>query len=450
MTHYRALAFKVVLAATVALSVGFGTATVAGQSAGAEQFNETYGGSAGDGATSVVQTSDGGYAFVGSTESFGSGSGDAWLIKTDANGNVEINKTYGGTGDDNAESLVQTSDGGYAITGITRSFGSGSGDAWLIKTDANGAEQFNVTFGGSGLDKANSGIQTFSGGYAIAGSTNSFGSGFEDAWLIKTDANGAEQFNVTFGGSDFDEARSVVQTVEFDPRGNLNIEYALAGETRSFGSGKSDAWLIQTDGNGNEIFNKTFGGSGSDEASSLVVSNGYALAGETVSFGNDAWLIKTDPSGNEVFNETFGGTSSDTAYSVVKTQDGGFALAGQTSSFSSGGPFSDNAWLIKTNLFGIKQFSETFGETNLDTAQSVVQTQDGGYALAGLTASFGSVSDDAWLIKVSGENPFTQPLISRFNSPPTNTGNLDGALYEDLSGDGDGTDVTQTVAVIRL
>jgi len=101
-------------------------------------MNETYGGSGPDGASSVAETSDGGYALAGFTVSFGPGSGDAWLIKTDESGNLEMNETYGGPGDDGVNSVVQTSDGGYALAGSTKSFGSGDFDAWFIKTDSEG------------------------------------------------------------------------------------------------------------------------------------------------------------------------------------------------------------------------------------------------------------------------------------------------------------------------
>jgi hypothetical protein len=157
---------------------------------GQQVWNRTYGGTKDDEAYSLVQTGDGGYALAGQTNSSGAGGYDAWLVKTDANGNMLWNKTYGGTGWDGATSLVQTGDGGYALAGQTNSFGAGSNDFWLVKTDANGNMLWNKTYGGTGDDGAYSLVQTGDGGYALAGYTKSSGAGGYDAWLVKTDASG--------------------------------------------------------------------------------------------------------------------------------------------------------------------------------------------------------------------------------------------------------------------
>ena len=153
----------------------------------AQGFNRTYGGTGHDYAYDLVQTSDGGYALLGYTFPNPIGNINSWLVKTDANGNMEWNKTYGGTSSDYAKALVQTIDGGYALAGSTESFGAGAADYWLVKSDAEGNVQWNKTYGGTGDDKAEALVQTSDGGYALAGGSGSFGTA--DFWLVKTDEN---------------------------------------------------------------------------------------------------------------------------------------------------------------------------------------------------------------------------------------------------------------------
>jgi hypothetical protein len=256
-------------------------------------WNQTYGGPNIDQALAMVQTSDGGYALAGYTESFGSGSYDCWLIKTDAFGNMIWNQTYGGDGGEVASSLVETSDGGYALGGQTT---SGEGyDFLLIKTDSSGNMEWNQTFGGTGWDQAYSLVETSDGGYALAGRTNSFGAGSYDAWLVKTDSNGNVQWNQTYGGLGWDEAQSLVETSDGG--------YALAGRTNSFGAGDYDFWLVKTDAYGDIVWNQTYGESNIDQALAIVQTSddGFALAGKTKSFGagdyDDVLLVKTDEHG---------------------------------------------------------------------------------------------------------------------------------------------------------
>jgi hypothetical protein len=257
---------------------------------------------------------------------------------------VEWSQTYGGIEDDGALHLVyvvETSDGGFAVTGNTKSFGTGNTDFWLIKTDESGNMEWNKTYGGVDFDIPYGLIQTSDGGYALAGETKSFGIGVSDFWLVKTDAYGNMLWNKTYGGAEGDHASSLIETSDGG--------FALAGSTTLIILEKYGTLLVKTDDFGNMEWNQTYE---ETRASSLIETpNGFALAGGTYSLGesSDFWLAKTDASGNMVWSRIYGGDERDAAESVVQTSDGGYALVGTTESFASGWT---ECWLIKTDDLG--------------------------------------------------------------------------------------------------
>ncbi len=311
---------------------------------GNKQWGKTFGGSDDDWGYSVQQTTDGGYIIAGivGSNSFLDHHGDVYLIKTDALGNVQWEKTFGGSGDDWGCSVQQTTDGGYIITGCTES-GAGDDDVYLIKTDALGNVQWEKTFGGSGDDWGCSIQQTTDGGYIISGMTASYGAGGCDVYLIKTDALGNNQWEKTFGGSSYDDSGSVQQTTDGG--------YIIAGGTESCGAGSCDVYLIKTDASGNAQWEKTFGGSGIDNGFYVqqTTDGGYIIAGETGSYSTDIhpqdiYLIKTDASGNAQWQKTSGGSLMEYCGSVQQTTDGGYIIAGGTVSYGAG---SCDVYLIK-------------------------------------------------------------------------------------------------------
>ena len=289
--------------------------------------------------------------------------------------------------------------GGYIIAGITYSFGAGGPDVYLIKTDDEGNEVWHNTFGGAGNDGAHSVAETSDGGYIITGSTRSFGAGWLDVYLIKTDALGNEVWHNTFGGAQHDSGHSVQQTEDGG--------YIIAGCTESFGTGGYyDVYLIKTDASGNEIWHKTFGGAGTDSGYSVAETSdgGYIITGSTESFGAggyDVYLIKTDASGNldpdwPENPKTFGGADDDYGYSVAETSDGGYIITGSTDSFGAGGY---DVYLVKTDDEGNLEWYKTFGGPEDDDGYSVAETSDGGYIIAGYTYSFGAGDSDVYLIR---------------------------------------------------
>ena len=373
----------------------------------AQSWNKTFGGVSYEEGYSVQQTTDGGYIISGTTFTFGNGDYDVWLIKTDGNGNELWNKTFGGTNEDRGYHVQQTTDGGYIISGTTSSSGNGNYDVWLIKTDVNGNEIWNKTFGGTNEERGYSVQQSSEGGYIISGTTSSSGNGNYDVWLIKTDGNGNELWNKTFGGTNYDESISVQQTTDGG--------YIIAGTTFSFGNGATNIYLIKADGNGNELWNKTFGGTNNNWGYSVQQSNdgGYILIGYTNSFGNggaDVYLIKTDGNGNELWSKTFGGANDDGGVSVQQTNDGGYIITGYTKSSGNG---DADVYLIKTDGGGNELWNKTFGGTYEDGGFDVQQTADGGYIITGKTLYAGSVNSDLYLIKTDGNGN----VSSIFNIP---------------------------------
>jgi hypothetical protein len=356
-------------------------------------FNATFGGANQDVARSVVRAVDGGYVTAGWTMSFGTASADFWLVKTDASGNLQWNRTYGGAGEDKAYSVQKTSDSGYIVAGSTASYGSGLDDSWLVKTDANGVMQWSRTYGGVNNDYSFCVRQADDGGYVLAGYTDSFGAGSSDFWLVKTDGDGNMQWNKTYGGTGEDRAFSADQTVEGG--------YVIVGETDSYGAGNLDFWIVKTDSTGNDLWSRTYGGSNLDAGRAVKQTSnlGYVIAGWTRSFGAggaDFWLVKVDSSGYLQWNRTYGGAYDEEAYAIQQTSDGGFIAAGSTTTYGLGGW---DFWQVKTDANGNTQWNQANGGASDDLAYSVQQTGDGGFILVGSTESFGAGLADFWLTK---------------------------------------------------
>ena len=359
-----------------------------------KEWDKTFGGVNWEMLFSLDQTSDNGYIIAGIILSPDTAM-DALLVKIDSSGNKQWDKTFGGAGRDIGWLAQQTSDNGYIIAGVTASFGSGDDDVWLIKTDANGDEEWSKTFGAANNDGVMSVQQTTDNGYVLIGGTESFGSGGKDVWLIKTDVDGNKEWDKTFGGAGEDFARFVQQTSDNG--------YIITGETTSFGSGGKDVWLIKTDVDGNKEWDKTFGGTGEDlcEFVQQTSDSGYIMTGYTNSYGaggEDIWLIKTDSAGNKEWDKTFGGTGNERSWSLDQTSDNGYIITGWTNSKGKGG---NDVWVIKTGGDCNKQWDKTFGGTGFDFGTTVQQLVDESYIIGGYSDSFGAGGRDIWVIKTT-------------------------------------------------
>jgi hypothetical protein len=356
----------------------------------AQEWDKTFGG---DTANSVQQTTDGGYIIAGES-AFGwyyYWTYDVVLIKTDSNGNKLWGKTFD---DGEGKSVQQTTDGGYIIAGTTVFYGAGGGDydVLLIKTDSDGNKQWDKTFSGEQGAFGYSVQQTTDGGYIIAGSGGNY------VLLLKTDSNGNRQWHKTFGSpSMIASGNSVQQTTDGG--------YIIAGYIGSYEAGSRDVWLIKTDSNGNKQWDKTFQIGEWDKGNSVhqTTDGGYIIAGTTDPYylnpfddDTDVWLIKTDSNGNKQWDKTFGGTEQDYGSSVQQTTDGGYIITGDTLSYGAG--YFD-IWLIKTDSSGNKQWDKTFGGNYTERGNSVQQTTDGGYIIGGQTTSYGP--GNIWLVKVT-------------------------------------------------
>ncbi|MEI6103915.1 MAG: hypothetical protein WCP70_08210 [Methanothrix sp.] len=362
-----------------------------------EEWNLTFGGRYADGAWCLQETKDGGNILVGNSASRGEGS-DLLLIRTDKLGKCIWSRIWGGSGEDVGYFVQETEDGGFIVTGSTKSFTMGEELLWLVKTDGNGSLSWDKTFGGfvsSSGDGGWSVNETDDGGYITAGYTQSLGSGRKDLWLLKTDAIGSKIWDKTFGGREDDVGMSVLQSRDGG--------FIVAGRTASFGKGGDDIWLLKTDSQGEELWNRTFGGKQDDAGFQVVeLKDGYAVVGRTESGSdkNKIILIKVDPNGQKLWEKTYRGSS---ASSLQSTKEDGYIIAGRIDNKKTG----RDALIIKTDSTGRQEWSMTLGGSFDDIGTYVIHSRDG-YKLAGITSSYGQGREDVWLVKLREDQNETQ------------------------------------------
>ena len=344
------------------------------------------------------QTTDGGF-IMGGLASVTPTNVDFLAIKTNALGDTVWTKTYGGIGDEESYGMQQTADGGYIFIGIDSSSGLGNYNVFAVKTNANGDTLWTKSYGGSNYDFGQAVQQTADGGYIIAGYTGSFGAGDADVYLLKITSNGTLSWSKTYGGIYGDKAWAVKQTADGG--------YIMAGNTSSFGvtpnGNTNDLFLLKTDASGTLTWSKAYGKDGDDWGYGVVQTHdgGYAVTGlstkGSTDMGSEVYFMKTDANGDTLFTKSFsGGIDYDQGISIIQTNDSGFAIGGQASSFGNGG---GDVYLIKTDKTGNLVFNSTFGNNAVDWTNAIGQTADTGFVLMGYTKNFGVDSSSFYMVK---------------------------------------------------
>ncbi len=345
----------------------------------AQTFEKAYGGTSDDFGYTVRQTTDSGYIMIGGTHSYGAGSRDFYLIKTDQNGDTTWTKTFGSTGFDYGNDVAQTADGGYILTGTLY---QPPYVTFVARTDSNGDTLWTNTYTGKGKSIE----QTTDSGFIIAGNIwLGVGAGKYDMLLIRIDANGDTIWTKNYGHTQSDGANDVKQT---DDGG-----YILVGFEPSNGT---DIWLVKTDVSGDTLWTKSYGGTGYENAFSveLTTDNGYIILGHTTSFGSKQfYLIKTDSLGDTLWTRTYdNGNTNGEGYEVRQTSDGGYVFVAETDKNGFG---YVEVYLVKTDDAGDTLWTRTYEQ---GSGNGLDITFDSGYVLLGFTDALG-ISSDFYLIK---------------------------------------------------
>ena len=356
-------------------------------------WTRTFGGAESEGAYSTQTTPDGGFIIAGYTYSFSNGKSDIYMLKTDSEGNEVWSNHFGGANWEYGYSVCTVSDGGYAVAGYTASFGSGGKDMYLVKTDADGIEEWSACYGGEGLEMAMSVCECAGGGFLILGYTESFGSGDDDYYLVKTDENGNEIWTKTYGGTASDMGMSIVET----PGGDL----MLAGYTGSYGAGNRDMWLVKTNCNGDSLWAHCYGANAYVVGREIIQSSdgGFVLTGSRDYHGSNLMelcFVKTDAEGVMSWILAFGEGQYYEYGSSVCELDDGYLFCGAAKNQPDG---TNNVYLVKTDIYGLETWSDQIGGAGSDWGSSVRPAQDGNYIMAGHTNSEGSGAYDVWLVK---------------------------------------------------
>lgn len=418
------------------------------------QWQKSLGGSGNDRAYSIQQTIDGGFVVAGASASIdgdvtghhgNSDSFDCWVVKLDAFGTILWQKSLGGSNNDEAVCIQETNDQGFVVVGASQSVnGDVSGlhlgttlleDWWIVKLDKSGNIVWEKCLGGSWDDIAESVRQTLDGGYIIGGYSDSndgnvtgnhhpAGAPYLDSrdyWIVKLDSNGMLKWQKSFGGGNYDIVSCIRETSD--------TCYIVSGWSRSTDGdvsdnhGQFDFWIIKLDRTGKELWAHSYGGINNEEANDIwqTKDGGYIIAGMAGPDdgdvtgnhgGGDYWIVKIDSVRVLQWEKSYGGSRYDEATSIQQTNDGGYVVAGFSNSndddvtLHHGVVDSSDYWIMKLDSVGGVEWEESLGGKGNDVANSMQQTKDGGYVIAGWSDSNdGDVSgnhgqNDFWIVKL--------------------------------------------------
>lgn len=349
---------------------------------GALQWHHLYGGTGWEGAADLLQYTEGGYVVLGTTNSTdgdvsgpGQGLDDIWVFRVNDAGSILWQRKLGTHLVDAASSIAETSDGGILFTAHIGSLvedgdvapGMGIGGFWLVKLNADGDILWQNRFGGSGWDAPYGMVQTLDGGWILVGVTTStdgdvsfhYPGDFMDGWVVKVDSTGQLEWQKTLGGTGWDLLHSVI---EVGDGGYLISGFTESNDGDVSGNhGGADGWVVKLDAEGSVEWQRTFGGTGNDQFNSVVhtADGGFALAGFTnstngdVSYslgGGDGWVVKLDSLGNLQWDLPLGGSGNDFLRKILQTEDGGFLVAGDSGSndgHATGNHGGKDIWVVK-------------------------------------------------------------------------------------------------------
>lgn len=362
-------------------------------------FEQTYGGNFDEYAHSVKQTDDDGFILCGYTTSMGNGLEDVYVVKTDASGNLEWEKTYGGSNNDHGYYITHTNDGGYIFCGETFSYGLMK--AFVIRINSVGDTIWTKFYPGYYTARARHILPTTDNGFIICGGTASTEIGETDVFIFKIDEAGIMQWSKTYGGTDYDNAFAMCNTNDDG--------YLFVGSTSSFGVQNFDLYILKTNSEGDTLWTKTYGGPGYDGGFSVhkLEDNNFVIGVETSNFGAsnlNMVVVKINDDGEIIWSSPVGVDIIHRGPFLSLTSDNCIAGCGWNHTYN---PTTTDMVIFKMDTEGELLWTQIYGGSDYDLGLSIVETSDLGLAVAGATQSFGSGMFDMYLVKTNSNGGLT-------------------------------------------